>query len=191
LACTIGTRKTRDDRSEAPEELLREYHPRSVQTTLPDGYKGPNVTVLVKDGPLGLEAQQILPDNFSTDPIPEATMLLPLESETMQTSYRRAIIGQRDRTLDPMIRPGSIVQIDTESRTIAQRKEWTNEFDRPIYLLYTYGGYVCGWCELDKEGIWLTLVAHSLSPDSCRRWRYRKEVEVIGRAVAVATRLRT
>jgi transcriptional regulator with XRE-family HTH domain len=175
--------------SKPPEELLREYQPNSSQMTWPDGGKGPNVTLLVKEGPLGLKARQVLPDNFSTDPIPDDTMLLPLEDEMLQSPYRRAIIGQRDRTLDPMIRPGSIIQVDTQVRSIASRKEWANEFDRPIYLLYTHAGYVCGWCELDKEGIWLTLVAHSLSPDSCRRWRYRKEVEVIGRAVAIAMRL--
>jgi len=175
--------------SKPPEELLREYHPRSMTMTLPDGFKGPNVTLLVKEGPLGVKARQILPDNFSTDPIPEDTMLLPLENEMLQTPYRRVMIGQRDRTLDPMIRPGAIVQVDTQFRSIAQRKEWTNEFDRPIYLLYTHAGYVCGWCELDKESTWLTVVAHSLSPEPCRRWRYQKEVEVIGRAVAVAIRL--
>jgi hypothetical protein len=46
-------------------------------------------------------------------------------------------------------------------------------------------------CELDKEGIWLTLVVHPLSPESSRRWRYRTEVEVVGRAVAVVMRLIT
>jgi hypothetical protein len=116
-------------------------------------------------------------------------MLLPLENSMVSTPYRRAIIGRRDKTLDPMIRPGSILKIDTQKRAIASRKEWTNEFDRPIYLLQTHKGFVCGWCELDKEGLWLTLVTHSLSHEPCQRWRYRKEVEVIGRAVAVSMRL--
>lgn len=139
--------------SKPPEELLREYQPMSLQTDWTENHKGPNVTLLVTDGPLDCKARQMLPDSFSTDPIPGNTMLLPPENELSQTPYRRAIIGQLDRALDPMIRPGSIVQIDIQNRTIAQRKEWTNEFDRPIYLLYTHGGYVCGWCELDKEGI--------------------------------------
>jgi transcriptional regulator with XRE-family HTH domain len=173
--------------STPPEELLREYH--SALSGQVENLQGPNATLLVKEGLLDLRARQVLPDNFSTDPVPEDTMLLPLEHKLLRTPYRRAIIGQRDRTLEPLIRPGSIVQIDTQSRTIASRKEWANEFDRPIYLLYTHGGYVCGWCDLDKEGIWLTLVTHSLSSEPCRRWRYRKEVEVIGRAVAVTMRL--
>ena len=175
--------------SKPPEALLRDCHPHSPSSGWFDHFKGPNLTLLVKEGPLDLQAKQALPDNFSTDPVPEETKLLPLEGGLSRTPYLRVILGQRDRTLEPMIRPGSILQIDTQSRTIVSSKVWANEFDRPIYLLYTHEGYACGWCELDKEGVWLTLVAHSLSSEPCRRWRYRKEVEVIGRAVAVAIRL--
>lgn len=175
--------------SKPPEVLLRECHPSATPPSWLDHFKGPNVTLLVNEGALGLQASQMLPDSFSTDPIPQETKLLPLENELSRTPYRRVILGQHDRTLEPMIRPGSILQIDTRSRTIVSRKVWANEFDRPIYLLDTHDGYACGWCEMDKEGIWLTLMAHSLSSAPCRRWRYRKEVEVIGRAVSVAIRL--
>jgi hypothetical protein len=175
--------------SKPAEELLREYHPEPARLPWPENVRGPNVTLPVTEGRLDTRARQLLPDNFASRPIPEETMLLPFDAELSSTSYRRAIIGQSDRTLDPMIRPGSIVKIDTQKRSIASRKEWTNEFDRPIYLLYTHSGYVCGWCELDKEGTWLTLVVHPLSPESSRRWRYRTEVEVVGRAVAVVMRL--
>jgi len=56
-----------------------------------------------------------------------------------------------------MIRPGSIVLIDTQKRTIASRREWTHEFDRPIYFLITRNGYASGFCELDRDADWLTL----------------------------------
>jgi hypothetical protein len=62
--------------------------------------------------------------------------------------YRRGIIGMRDHTLDPMIAAGSIVQIDTQKRVISARRDWTHEFQRPIYSLTTRDTYVCGWCEL-------------------------------------------
>lgn len=175
--------------SKPPEELLLEYHPEPARLPLPDSMRGPNVTLLVAEGSLGARAKHLLPDNFVSGPIPEETMLLPLDEELSSTPYRRAVIGQRDKTLEPMIRPGSIIKIDIQKRSIASRKEWTNEFDRPIYLLYTHSGYVCGWCELDKEGMWLTLIVHPLSHEPSRRWRYRTEVEVVGRAVAVAMRL--
>jgi len=72
----------------------------------------------------------------------------------------------------------------TEQRAISLRKDWTNEFQRPIYFLMTRDGYVCGWCELDKNSEWLTLVPHPLSPVSSRRWKYRTKIENLGRVVA-------
>jgi hypothetical protein len=88
-----------------------------------------------------------------------------------------------------MIPAGSIVQIDTQRRAISSRKDRTHEFQRPIYFLMTREGYVCGWCELDRDSEWLTLIPHPLSPASSRRWKYRTEIESLGRVVAVAIRL--
>jgi hypothetical protein len=49
--------------------------------------------------------------------------------------------------------------------------------------------YVCGWCELDRNSEWLTLIPHPLPPASSRRWKYRTEIESLGRVVAVAVQL--
>ena len=87
-----------------------------------------------------------------------------------------------------MIRAGSILLIDTQRRAIASRKEWTHEFDRPIYFLLTRTGYVSGFCELDRQSEWLTLVPHALSFEGNKRWRYRKEIEVIGTVAGVFMR---
>jgi hypothetical protein len=95
----------------------------------------------------------------------------------------------RDRTLAPMIPAGSIVQIDIQKRAISSRRDWTHEFQRPIYFLVTREGHVCGLCELDRYSDWLTLIPHPLSPTSSRRWRYRKEIKTIGRVTVVAVRL--
>ncbi|WP_158821946.1 helix-turn-helix domain-containing protein [Granulicella sp. S156] len=174
--------------NQAPEELLRQCRPGENGPPQNHQLPGPNTTLLLANGPLDEQARYLLPDSFTTDQPPEETTLLPPENDPLPSQYRRAIIGRRDRTLDPMIRAGAILKIDTQKRTIASRKEWTNEFDRPIYFLLTHAGYVCGWCELDKDSIWLTLVTHPLSHASSQRWRYRKEVEVIGRVVAGAMR---
>lgn len=125
-----------------------------------------------------------------TDPAPEDTMLLSHDRAVLPAHYRRGIIGSRDRSLEPMLLAGSIVLIDTQKRAIANRKSWNNEFDRPIYFLFTREGYVCGFCELDKKAEWLKLVPHMLSFEikEDTRWRYRKEVEVIGTVAALFTR---
>ena len=173
-----------------PEELLRQCLPTPPASLGRDQHLGLSSSVLAaENGPLDEEAQHLLSDGFNSDPIPEATMLLPLDTSAAATPIRRAIVGLQDRSLYPMIRPGSVLKIDVQKRAIASRKEWTNEFDRPIYLLQTHKGLVSGWCELDGEGLWLTLITHNLSREPGQRWRYRKEVEVIGRAVAVAIRL--
>jgi hypothetical protein len=91
-----------------------------------------------------------LPDSIAVEPVPDNTTLL-LPEDPLPSQFRRGIIGRLDKTLDPMIRSGSIVLINTLRRSIAHRREWTNEFDRPIYFLLTHAGYSCGWCELDRN----------------------------------------
>jgi transcriptional regulator with XRE-family HTH domain len=148
----------------------------------------PNSTLLLSQGPLEKHARDWLPDTFLSDTPPDATTLLPSEQDMLPSHYRRGVIGQRDRMLEPMIRAGSIVLIDTQKRAIAGRREWTHEFDRPVYFLLTRAGYVSGFCELDRESEWLTLVPHPLSYESSKRWRFRKEIEVIGTVAGVLTR---
>jgi hypothetical protein len=153
-----------------------------------NGILVPNATLLLAKGPLEEHARNCLPDSFVEDSIPEATTLLPFDQDTFPGHYRRGVIGRRDRILEPMVRAGSIVLIDTQKRAIAGRKDWTHEFDRPIYFLITRTGYVSGFCELDKQSEWLTLVPHPLSYETSKRWRFRKEIEVVGTVAAVFSR---
>ncbi len=152
----------------------------------------PNATLLLARGPLADHANVWLPDTLVTDPPPADTTLLRSDQGVLPVHYRRAIIGKKDKAMEPMILAGSIVLIDTQRRAIAKRKDWTNEFDRPIYFLLTRKAYLCGFCELDRNGEFLTLVPHALSPQTEdvaeRRWMYRKQVEVIGTVAAVFTR---
>jgi transcriptional regulator with XRE-family HTH domain len=153
-----------------------------------DQISAPNSTLLLVEGPLEEHARHWLPDSFLVDTPPEATTLLPSEQGLIPSHYRRGVIGRRDRMLEPMIRPGSIVLIDTQKKVIANRREWTHEFDRPIYFLVTRAGYVSGFCELDKDSTWLTLVPHPLSYETSKRWRFKKEIEVIGTVAGVFMR---
>jgi transcriptional regulator with XRE-family HTH domain len=172
------------------QNLLSSIPPGSGQTLFHKQLSSPNATMLLTEGPLENQARYLLPDAPVSQP-PNETSLLALEGGNLPTPYRRGIIGKRDLTLDPMIPAGSIVQINFQKRAIVPRRNWTNEFTRPIYFLMTRDGYVCGWCELDKESDWLTMIPHPLSSVSSRRWRYRTEIENLGRVVAVAIRLAT
>ncbi len=169
------------------EQLLRSMHPANELSL--KQLSSPNATILLTDGPLEAQARYLLPDIPVPDQPPDETTLLATVNGQSLAPYRRGIIGKRDLTLDPMIPAGSIVQIDTQKRAISSRKDWTHEFQRPIYFLLTREGYVCGWCELDKGSDWLTLIPHPLSGASSRRWRYRTEIENIGRVIVVAIRL--
>jgi transcriptional regulator with XRE-family HTH domain len=169
------------------EELLHSIYPVSPQPILRQ-LSNPNVTMLLTGGPLEEQAKYLIPDTLGIEQLSEETSLLAPD-EGARTPFRRGIIGKRDRTLAPMIPPGSIVHIDTQKRAISLGRDWKHEFQRPIYFLMTREGYVCGWCELDKKSEWLTLVPHSLSPASSRRWKYRTEIESLGRVVVAAIRL--
>jgi hypothetical protein len=146
----------------------------------------PKETILLMEGPLQDQAKCLLPDTVGADHPPDQTTLLPAENGALHSALRWGVIGRRDGTLDPMLPAGSTVQIDSRLRAISSQKDWMNEFQRPVYFLMTRDAYVCGWCELDNDSEWLTLIPHPLSLASSRRWKYRKEVETIGRVISVA-----
>jgi transcriptional regulator with XRE-family HTH domain len=170
------------------EQLLHSIYPVSPQPMLRER-STPNVTMLLTEGPLEEQAKYLLTEQPDADQLPDETVLLPIGGCLSQAPYRRGIIGKRDRTLEPMIPPGTIVHIDTQQRAISLGRDWKHEFQRPIYFLMTRDAYVCGWCELDKNSEWLTLIPHPLSQASSRRWKYRTEIESLGRVVVAAVRL--
>lgn len=95
-------------------------------------------------------------------------------------------IGTEDFTMDPLLRPGSFVQIDTDLNQV-QPSPWRTEFDRPIYFVELRDGYACSWCEVAESQI--TLVPHPLSGRPVRRFRHPDQAEIVGQVAAIATRL--
>jgi hypothetical protein len=172
------------------DQLLRAVYPRNAETQNPDQLSSPNANELPIEGLGKVPARRSL---GAKPPLvrlsPDETTLLPSENGPSRTPYLRAIIGKLDLTLNPMIPAGSIVQIETRKREISPKKDWTYEFQRPIYFLKTRDGYVCGWCELDEDSQWPTLIPHPLSPASSRRWKHGTEVENLGRVMSVVIRL--
>ena len=173
----------------SPGQLLRCIDPGSVQNLIPRQLSPENASMILGEGPLEAQANLVSDKPVPAQPPDNETSLFAAENGQSPAPYRRGIIGKCDLTLHPLIPAGSIVQIDTQKRAISTRRNWTHEFQRPIYFLTTRDAYVCGWCELDKTSDWLTLIPHPLSPASSRRWKYRTEIENIGRVIVVAIRL--
>lgn len=99
---------------------------------------------------------------------------------------RYGMIGWEDRRMSPLLRPGAIVQIDTNRRQILD-SAWTSEFDRPIYFLEMRSGYACCWCS--RAGDKLILQPHHGSPDVPEIVDFNRDVDVVGRVIGVAMHL--
>jgi transcriptional regulator with XRE-family HTH domain len=96
-------------------------------------------------------------------------------------------IGTEDKSMAPLLPPGSFVQIDSKQNRIKKgpfkKSSSESHFARPIYFLDIRKGYKCGWCEL-KDGV-LTLIPHPDSGEQTQTFRYPDEVSVVGRVTAV------
>lgn len=99
--------------------------------------------------------------------------------------YSYGYIGSEDLTMDPILPPGSFVQVD-ESRNEVLKEGWRSEYERPIYFIETREGYTCCWCT--QSGEELILLPHPLSPAPARVLPAH-EAEVLGQVVGVAIRL--
>ena len=95
-------------------------------------------------------------------------------------------VGLTDRTMFPLLRPGSLVMIDPTLRRVAQ-DGWKNEFDRPIYFVELRQGYRCGWCQI--EGSRLLLIPHPSSNAQIQSFNLPNDAEVLGQVVGAAMRL--
>jgi transcriptional regulator with XRE-family HTH domain len=95
-------------------------------------------------------------------------------------------VGLADRRMEPLLRPGSVVLVDTRMRQI-ENGAWTSEYDRPLYFVDVRTGYRCGW--FSQEASRLILHPHPLSRCSPETYRFPEEAEVVGRVVGVVTRL--
>jgi transcriptional regulator with XRE-family HTH domain len=100
-----------------------------------------------------------------------------------------AHIGDDDRMMYPLLRPGAFVQVDQRLRRV-KASGWTNDYDRPIYFVETREGYACCWCSQPRKDQ-LILQPHSHSPVSPRVLRHPEDAEVIGTVVGIAMRLGT
>lgn len=95
-------------------------------------------------------------------------------------------VGESDRSMAPLIRPGSIVVIDTTRRS-PEVGAWETELDRPIYFVEHSQGYSVGW--LDVQDRVAILQFHPSSGVPARLFQLPAELRVIGQVTAVAANL--
>ena len=103
-----------------------------------------------------------------------------------ESHSRYGYIGLQDRRMVPLLRPGSIVMLDTSIRRIDDI-DWATEHDRPMYFVDVRDGYRCGW--FHRDGARLVMQPHTLSRCLPEWWRFPEEAEIVGRVVGVVSRL--
>lgn len=94
-------------------------------------------------------------------------------------------IGTDDWTMNPLLPPATVVQID-ESRNRISAGGWTSEYERPIYFLEMRGKHVCCWCTASREAIILT--PHPLSPVPPQVLQHH-DAEILGQVVGAVLML--
>jgi transcriptional regulator with XRE-family HTH domain len=116
---------------------------------------------------------------------------VPLLRHVDLRRYLYGYIGIEDKTMSPLLPPGTFVQIDAKQARV-QKGPWKHsgsqfQFARPLYFLDIRTGYACGWIEI-KNGV-LELIPHPDSGVPTRTFRYPGEVDVVGRVTGVAMRI--
>lgn len=139
----------------------------------------PQLTQLLRQNDLQLDS---IPLSTTTRLAPELLTSLPFERDNGDSKIVWGQLGTTDRTMYPLIRPRSVLQIDTSQNRV-EKGEWRNEFDRPIYFVELRAGYACGWCDL--AGAQLRIVPYLRS--SVREFAYPRDAEIVGRVVGYYT----
>lgn len=132
------------------------------------------------DSAISSTTTRLAPDLASKFAIP-----LNGEPNNGHSNITYGYLGTSDLTMYPLIRPGSVLQIDTRQNRL-QTTPWHNEFERPVYFVELREGHACGWCQL--QGNKLLIIPHLSSPVRVREFIYPREAEIVGRVIAYYTR---
>jgi transcriptional regulator with XRE-family HTH domain len=105
--------------------------------------------------------------------------------EMVSRPFTYVLIGAEDRTMYPLITPGSFVQVDESQEYVVSA--WRSEYERPVYLVETRDQLICCWCELQGDKI--ILQSHPLSQVPVRVMNHPQDAEIVGRVVGIAMSL--
>jgi|SRR5215469_1243547 len=111
-----------------------------------------------------------------------ATLLQQLNWDKALYGY----VGIKDRTLDPYVRPGSFVQIDSRRKGVPSGG-WKGEHNRPVFFVELRERFVCLW--LERHGNRLSLVPSPESGETTVQVQYPGEATIIGRVIALTMRI--
>src|SRR5262249_37067504 len=142
-------------------------------TKQPPAYRPPTTQLLTprrpsSEGALGQEEE--LPESMRIEETNLLTGIVDIWGSVPVPLLRRfglqrslyGYIGTEDKSMVPLLPPGSFVQIDAKQNRIKKgpfkKSSSESHFARPIYFLDIRNGYRCGWCEV-KDGV-LTLIPH-------------------------------
>jgi transcriptional regulator with XRE-family HTH domain len=128
--------------------------------------------------------------NFETNISSEETTLLKINSQDLYvlpaplrarfdpTRYRYVSIGSNDDSMEDLLPPRSLVEIDTTQRVV-QAFDWQTLRQRPVYLVWHPEGHTCCWCQVDTRE--LLLIPHPASHRRVRHFKMPNEATVVGR----------
>ena len=100
--------------------------------------------------------------------------------------YTYGFVGTDDYTMYPLILPGSFLQIDEDRDEVVAVSGTGSEYEIPVYFVQTRAGYLCCWCELQGENIFLKAKNPAIAT---RVMKHPQDADVIGQVVGVAMRL--
>lgn len=103
-----------------------------------------------------------------------------------EAGYTYALVGNSDRMMYPIVRPGALLQIDPRVIDI-EPCSFTNEYERPIYLVETRDQHYCCWVSKVSASR-IVLQPHPLSGASPIVLRFPDDAEIVGRVVGIAMR---
>jgi len=121
--------------------------------------------------------------------VPQTHMMAAATSLRIPMKFDPAFDPRRTELLSrmvPLLRPGSIVLVDTSKNRI-EDGAWTTEHDRPMYFVDVRQGYRCGW--FHQDGGRLVMQPHALSHCPPEAWRTPEEAELVGQVAGIVTRL--
>ena len=108
----------------------------------------------------------------------------------LETDWERGplvLIGLNDYMMWPLLPPGTLLQLNPKTRTIAAGA-WP-EFERPVYLIEYKGKFYC--CHAQRKGQTLLLISHAESPSRPTVTIPFKEAKVRGQLTPIFRPLAT